>query len=66
MTETTLHIDWTRCRARGACIDLVPGLTRDPWGYPILGTSGSCDNPPDAAKRMRLPWLLANRHPPTS
>ncbi|GAA2750126.1 ferredoxin [Amnibacterium kyonggiense] len=41
MTATTLHIDWTRCRGRGACIDLVPGLSRDPWGYPILGSSGS-------------------------
>ncbi len=31
----TLHIDWTRCDARGGCIELLPEvLATDPWGYP--------------------------------
>ncbi|MET9492385.1 ferredoxin [Nocardia sp. NPDC006630] len=31
-----LHIDWTRCAARGLCSDLLPEtLSRDDWGYPI-------------------------------
>jgi len=35
MTER-LHIDWTRCQGRGACMELLPELIRsDDWGYPI-------------------------------
>jgi ferredoxin len=31
-----LHIDWTRCRGRGLCTELLPRLlARDVWGYPI-------------------------------
>lgn len=31
-----LHIDWTRCQARGGCIELLAGrLEADDWGYPI-------------------------------
>lgn len=31
-----LTVDWTRCEARGVCLDLLPGLLRpDDWGYPI-------------------------------
>jgi ferredoxin len=31
-----LSIDWTRCEARGVCLDLLPDLLRpDDWGYPI-------------------------------
>jgi ferredoxin len=31
-----LHIDWTRCRGRGLCTELLPRLLgRDDWGYPI-------------------------------
>jgi ferredoxin len=31
-----LHIDWTRCQARGLCMELVPELlTADDWGYPL-------------------------------
>jgi len=31
-----LHIDWTRCDARGSCIELLDGRLRaDDWGYPI-------------------------------
>lgn len=33
---TELVIDWTRCQARGVCLDLLPQLLRpDDWGYPI-------------------------------
>lgn len=31
-----LHIDWTRCDARGGCQELLPEiLATDPWGYPV-------------------------------
>ncbi|MCB9442488.1 MAG: ferredoxin [Mycolicibacterium sp.] len=31
-----MHIDWTRCDARGLCTELLPELlTRDDWGYPL-------------------------------
>lgn len=30
-----LHVDWTRCSARGMCIELLPELLApDDWGYP--------------------------------
>lgn len=30
-----LIVDWTRCEARGVCLDLLPELLRpDDWGYP--------------------------------
>ena len=64
MSGTVLHVDWTRCRGRGACTELVPGLGRDPWGYPILGSSGSdLPVPPqheeDAAEAVALCPVLA-------
>lgn len=32
---TRLHVDWTRCDARGGCQELLPELLdADPWGYP--------------------------------
>ncbi|ARJ07608.1 hypothetical protein B5808_19680 (plasmid) [Cnuibacter physcomitrellae] len=32
----TLHIDWTRCQARGACLELLPDLLHpDEDGYPL-------------------------------
>ncbi len=35
MTER-LHIDWTRCEARGLCLEIVPELlVGDDWGYPM-------------------------------
>ncbi|WP_368496200.1 ferredoxin [Herbiconiux sp. A18JL235] len=38
-TSATLHIDWTRCQARGACLDLLPDLLRpDDDGYPLAAT----------------------------
>jgi len=34
-----LHVDWTRCEARGLCLELVPELlTPDDWGYPVSRT----------------------------
>lgn len=34
--NTDLVIDWTRCEARGVCLDLLPGVLQpDDWGYPI-------------------------------
>jgi ferredoxin len=30
-----LHVDWTLCDARGACLELLPELLEpDDWGYP--------------------------------
>ena len=38
---TELVIDWTRCEARGVCLDLLPQLLRpDDWGYPLGRSSG--------------------------
>lgn len=36
-----LHIDWTRCRGRGMCTELLVGLERDEWGYPLVTGGGS-------------------------
>jgi ferredoxin len=38
---TVLHIDWTRCRGRGVCTELLSGLGRDEWGYPLVAGGGS-------------------------
>jgi ferredoxin len=38
---TSLHIDWTRCRGRGLCTELLAGLGRDEWGYPVVAGGGS-------------------------
>lgn len=39
--NTELIIDWTRCEARGVCLDLLPGVMHpDPWGYPIGRRAG--------------------------
>ncbi len=38
----SLHIDWTRCDARGSCLELLPELLQpDPWGYPLAAGGGS-------------------------
>lgn len=38
---TRLHIDWTACRGRGGCTELLAGVLRpDEWGYPV-GDGGS-------------------------
>jgi ferredoxin len=52
---TRLHIDWTRCDARGLCTELLPQLlTRDDWGYP-LSRKGSreAEIPPELNKYAR-------------
>jgi ferredoxin len=37
---STLHIDWTRCRGRGGCVELLAGLIgRDEFGYPVTATN---------------------------
>jgi ferredoxin len=37
-----LHVDWTACEARGACLELLPHLlVPDDWGYPRPRTAGS-------------------------
>ena len=37
--SATLHINWTRCDGRGACVELLPELlARDDWGYPLTTT----------------------------
>jgi ferredoxin len=34
--SSRLQIDWTRCKGRGLCIELLPEvLTNDDWGYPM-------------------------------
>ena len=39
-TIARLHIDWTRCDARGLCIELLPELLeRDEWGFPAFHSS---------------------------
>jgi len=40
--STVLHIDWTRCDARGSCMELLPELLQpDRWGYPLARAGGS-------------------------
>ncbi|MCW2688636.1 MAG: ferredoxin [Mycobacterium sp.] len=39
-TSERLHSDWTRCDARGLCVELLPGLlSRDDWAYPTPVTT---------------------------
>jgi ferredoxin len=38
---TALHVDWTRCRGRGLCTELLAErLGRDDQGYPIARDGG--------------------------
>ncbi|HET8601016.1 MAG TPA: ferredoxin [Segeticoccus sp.] len=52
-----LTIDWTRCEARGVCLELLPDLIRpDDWGYPMPRHSGLVVPPqvaPDAEAAVR-------------
>jgi ferredoxin len=55
---TELRIDWTRCEARGVCLELLPGLLQpDDWGYPMTRDPGRLLVPasalPDAAAAVR-------------
>lgn len=37
MVTERLAVDWTRCRARGLCAELLPErVTADEWGYPLI------------------------------
>ena len=48
-----LHIDWTRCDARGVCLELLPELLGvDPWGYPVPGAGGSDPAVPPALEAL--------------
>ena len=58
-----LHIDWTRCHARGLCTELLPRLLgRDDWGYPIA-RDGSREPavPPSALREARAAVDLCPR-----
>ena len=36
-----LTIDWTRCEARGVCLELLPRMLQpDDWGYPMGRRAG--------------------------
>ena len=57
-----LHIDWTACRGRGHCTELVPELlARDEWGYP-RSTDGAKE--PDVAPALLPHARLAVKHCP--
>lgn len=45
---SNLHIDWTRCRGRGLCTELVPELLdRDEWGLPVPRDGNDMPVPPE-------------------
>jgi ferredoxin len=49
---TKLLIDWTRCEARGLCIELLPEvLVPDDWGYPMAAHHGGSLEVPAGARR---------------
>jgi ferredoxin len=58
--DARLHVDWTACEARGACLELLPHLLApDDWGYPRAQTGGSlielaARDIPDAEEAVRL------------
>ena len=62
MSETSarLHVDWTACAARGACLELFPHvLAPDDWGYPRPRAGGTvidldARDVPDAEEAVRL------------
>ncbi|MGV9673835.1 ferredoxin [Nocardia sp. NPDC003482] len=70
-TPWRLHIDWTRCAARGLCAELLPHtLTRDEWGYPLTADRPdpalTPDQLPAAHDAVALcPRLALTLHPPT-
>lgn len=42
-----LHIDWTQCRGRGLCTELLPELLdRDEWGLPLARAGGPTTDVP--------------------
>jgi ferredoxin len=49
--EERLHVDWTLCDARGACLELLPELLEpDDWGYPV-GPGGAAEPVVPASSR---------------
>lgn len=57
-----LHVDWTRCRARGICYELAPELLgADDWGYPMSRTG---DPRPPVPDELREDVELAVRECP--
>jgi ferredoxin len=51
-----LHVDWTRCRGRGLCAELLPELLEpDEWGLPLArgGAGGDVDVPDALADPAR-------------
>jgi ferredoxin len=43
---TRLSIDWTRCEARGLCLELLPEvLTADDWNYPMASSEPPLEVP---------------------
>ncbi|MFZ6990825.1 ferredoxin [Curtobacterium sp. RRHDQ66] len=44
---TALHVDWTRCRGRGLCTELLAErLDRDEWGFPLVRDGGQTRDVP--------------------
>ncbi len=56
-----LHVDWTACRGRGTCTELLPELLEhDPWGYPCPGTAAATRSCPTTSRSMpAVPWTCA-------
>lgn len=59
---TTVHIDWTACRGRGACVELLTGvLTADDWGYPVSAGGSDVVIPPGRERDARDAVALCPR-----
>ena len=63
---TVLHVDWTRCRGRGLCAELLPELIgRDPDGYPLTSTDIAVPDHLDGPARQAVrdcPRLALRAH----
>lgn len=48
-----LHVDWTRCRGRGLCTELLADrLVRDEWGFPMSRDGGPTRDVPVAPDEL--------------
>lgn len=57
-----LRIDWTRCDGHGLCAALLPGaITRDDWGYPVVGPAIAAAAPNDVRRAVSVCPALALR-----
>lgn len=46
-----LAVDWTACRGRGLCAELLPErIGVDDWGYPVLSAAPVGEHLADAAE----------------